>query len=320
MTDLARDETWHEWRSGGLGASDVAPLVGLSSWSSPYSVWAAKVGLIAPSPTSDRQAIGHAMEGVLAQLFTERTGLHVAGEQSWCEHPELSWPRCTVDGFVYASPADSNAVDPFNRLALGGFEAKTDGRFGWPDGIPPAYQCQAQWSMWVTGLQRWWVGVMFAGFRFEVFEIARDDLDVALLVKAATAFWHDHVVTGVPPAIDASDATRDALATVYPDHVPGVTVGLDGIVEQLVRRSELKGLLKGAEVELDRIENEIRAVLGDAEVGTVAGVPALTYRTAERRDIKAAAVREAAPWLAAQLETITRYRVLRTVAPKKEKP
>ena len=115
------------------------------------------------------------------------------------------------------------------------------------------------------------------------------------------------------------DATREALAVVFPDHVPGLTVGLDDMVDQLVRRSELKGLLKGAEAELDRIENEIRAALGDAEVGTVAGLPTLTYRTAERRVIKEAAVREAAPWLAAQLETVTRFRVLRTVTPKKEK-
>lgn len=41
--ERAERAEWLQWRRGGLGGSDIAGVLGLSPWSSPWSVWADKV-------------------------------------------------------------------------------------------------------------------------------------------------------------------------------------------------------------------------------------------------------------------------------------
>lgn len=277
---MSGDHEWHEWRRGGIGGSDIAGLLGLSSFSSPYKVWAEKVGLLEPTESTQRQRIGQRMEPVLAAEFHDATDLYVAGEQTQCTDPEASWRRCTIDGFV-------TDWDPFGLGfgdagdALGTVEFKTDGRFGWPDGVPANIRAQAVWQMGVTHLAMCWVVVMFAGFRVETFEIAWDLAareDWALMTERADAFWTDHVMTGEPPPMDGSDATSGALATIYPDHTPGVVVDLDDLADELTERADLKEAIKADKARLDEIENVLKARIGDAEQAAVGGIPILTYR------------------------------------------
>lgn len=294
---------WHEWRSQGIGGSDVAGLVLPGKWSSPWSIWASKVGLLPPSESTQRQRIGQRMEAVLAAEFEDaRPGLKVVGEQAWCEHPEHPWARCTVDGFAEDG-------DDLDGIRFGTVQFKTDARYGWPDGPPPTYRAQCIWEMGVTGMQQCFLAVMFGGFRFEVFDIAWDaaaQADWAVMFAAAERFWHDHVLTGVPPSIDGSDATTDALAAVYPDHIPGAVADLSGMADLLVERDDIKDHIKARKARLDQIENEIKARLGDAEVGEIGGVPIVTYRTQQRAEFVTKA---------------STYRVLRNApAPKKGKP
>ena len=40
---------WHAARATGIGGSDIAAIMGESSWKSPYDIWMAKTGQIASS-------------------------------------------------------------------------------------------------------------------------------------------------------------------------------------------------------------------------------------------------------------------------------
>lgn len=281
------DQDWHDWRAMGIGGSDIAGILGLSSYSSPYKVWAEKVGLLPPTESTQRQRIGQRMETVLAAELHEDTGLYVVGEQTWCEHPTIPWARATVDGFVVEHPAlDEYELRGGGVDALGTWQAKTDGRFGWPDGIPANIRAQCIWEIGVTQLGHCWLTVMFAGFRIEHFEIDWTDPDVAadwvLMLDRAATLWHDHIVTGTPPPVDGSDATTDALHRIYPTGQPDVTVELDDLVSVLEGREQMKAEIKARKKALDECDNTLRARLGDAEIGTVGGVPIVTYRTQTR--------------------------------------
>lgn len=274
MTDAFHDE-----RATGIGGSDVASIVGLSRHGSPYTVWARLVGLLPPSESTQRQVIGQELEGAIARLFHRETGLHVASEQMPVRHQRRRWARGFIDGLVFDGDVDEPCID----LALGGFEAKTDGRFGWSDGVPVDYQAQAQWYMLITGLERWWFGVLFAGFRFQTFELKADRADQRLLAYRAARLWYRHVLTGVPPPIDGSDATSDALRAIHPNHVEGETAELDGLADIIIERFDLKEVEADTKARLKVIDNTIRERLGDAEVGTLAGIPMFTYRASERK-------------------------------------
>jgi putative phage-type endonuclease len=285
VTDPNRDE-WLQWRKGGIGASEVPGILGLSSFASPWSIWASKAIPGMPvHETSERQQIGLDLEAAIATMFHRRTGLYVAGEQTWCTHKTETWARCTVDGFVFdsihgaAPPERPIRWAPGIDAALGIFQAKTDGRFGWPDGIPPGLQAQAQWEMYVTGAEREWFAVLHAGFKFEVYELERDQADIDYIVAKVRTFWFDHCLTGNPPEIDGSDATTRAIAEVWPAEIPGAKVDLDELADRIEQRRKLKEAIKSATAELDVIDNEIKAAMADDEIGCIDGVPVLTYRT-----------------------------------------
>lgn len=282
----AERDRWLQWRRGGIGGSDIPALMGLSRYASPWSLWAEKVGLLEPSETTQRQRIGQVLETAIAQLFHERTGLFSVGEQTMCTHPDRPVAQCTVDGFVTETPLPYDDDGSVLDLALlGTHQIKTDGRFGWPDGVPVNIRAQCVWEMGVTGQQHCWLSVLFAGFGFEVFEIDWDadaERDWQLMLDTAEKFWADFVVTGNPPPIDDSDATADAVRAVWPEHLPGAVVKLDGMLDQLDRRLQLQAQIKRSKAELQQIDSELRAALADAEIGTVNDVPVLTYRTSER--------------------------------------
>lgn len=272
---------WLRWRRGGIGGSDIGALLGLSNYASPWSLWADKVGLLPADEQSQRQRIGHRMEAVLADEFHDDTGLWVIGAQTWCQHPDHPEFRCTVDGFVAEHPQVTD-----RSLMLGTWQAKTDARYAWPDDEPPpAIRAQCVWEMGVVGLEHCWLTVMFGGFRLHTYEIdwdadARGDWE--LMVDRAGRFWHEHVVTGIPPAVDGSDATAAALRTVYPDHTPGEHVDITDLADLVAERAELKATERATGRRLKQIDNEIKAAIGDAEVASVDGAPVFTYRTSER--------------------------------------
>ena len=70
LTDV--DAAFHAERRTGIGGGDVAALVGLSRYGSPYSVWARLVGLLHPTPETPRQTIGHELEPVIAAYRDRR--------------------------------------------------------------------------------------------------------------------------------------------------------------------------------------------------------------------------------------------------------
>ena len=220
MTADTDDHAWLEWRRGGIGGSDIGALLGLSTFASPWSLWADKVGLIPPSETTERQRIGHRMETVLAGEYYDRTGLIVAAQQKWCTHPEYPWARCTIDGF--ATDPNAGSDEPVAVV-----EFKTDARRNWADGVPPGIRAQCIWQMGVTGVHHAHLVVMHAGFNVDVHDIDWDQADWEFMLDRANRFWTEHVVTGTPPPVDGTNATDDAIAAVWPTHQPDATVDVD---------------------------------------------------------------------------------------------
>lgn len=257
-------QAWHEWRRGGVGGSDIAALIGLSNYASPTSLYYEKTGALEDrDEDTDRQRIAKRMESVLAAEFNDRTDLFVVGEQTWCEHPVYSWARCTVDGFVADTPYGSAGAA--GELSLGTCQMKTDGRFGWPDGIPANIRAQCTWEMGVTELRHCWLIVMFAGFRVEVFEIDWNDdaiSDWAFMLEAARSFWFDHIMLGTPPPVDDHWATTEALTEVY--HDPDGMLDADDAARQLVATVQrAMTITAAAEATEKRWKNELRALLAD---------------------------------------------------------
>jgi len=301
-------DDWHEWRAQGVGGSDIAALVGLSRYASPTSLYYEKTGqLNGDREDTERQRIGRRMEGLLAEEFHDRTGLYCMSAQTTWAHPTYPFARCTVDGLAY----EGDDID--DRSPLGVIEFKTDGRFSWPDGIPPNIRAKCVWEMGVTDSPMSWLVVMFAGFRIQVYEIPFDNDaadDWLFMLATATEFW-GHVTAGEPPPADDHEATTRALEAVHePD--PTLELDADDYSRELVDRlAAAKATTKAAKATEDTLSNELRAVLGDAVDLVAAGRVIASWRPQTAGRVDVAELRRAHPDLVADFTRETESRVLR---------
>lgn len=277
---------WLAWRREGIGASEIAAVVGLSPWQSPLALYLRKIGELPDTEPNTAMQLGNDLEPFVADQFHKRTGLHVTGEQTWCVHPELSFARCTVDGFVVESP--SSLVSD----ALGVFEAKTTGNLDRFDPLPTHVELQVQWQMFVTDQQHAWVtafGATQGGLDVRVIEVVRDETAIQRVLPIVTEFWQ-RVLDRVPPPVKAyhpSDA-RD-LAAAFDEPEPESSVELDDVSDMIDELRLRKAEAKQLEASIGQIENALKARLGDAEAGTLDGEPVVTWKpvTSTRFDSKA---------------------------------
>ncbi len=263
-TEPDRRADWLQWRKQGIGASDIAGVLGISPWASPWSVWADKVGLLPESESNGPQEYGKRAEPMIRQWFTDDTGLAtLAGEELWISNPDRP--------FILATPDDAVGEGPNSTLAdaLGGLEMKAElGRSRWVE-IPSHYQTQGQWQMAATGWDRVWFAVLH-GFSFETYVLERDQSDIDFMVERAEQFWTEHVLTGNPPPVDGHDATTSALAAAYPD-ASDVAADLAEHAETFRSLINAKTAKKAIEGEVKKLSNQIREAMGECEFAEIDG-------------------------------------------------
>lgn len=322
---IDRDQ-WLAWRRTGLSATDAAKIIGLSPWGTPWTVWANKVGLIDDTDVevTDAMEFGSRAEPMLAAWLYDRTGIYTIGAQTHVTHPGRPWMLATVDGYAADHPAATIAD------AIAGVEIKTtsDSADEWKQSIPLHYQAQAQWQMACTGLPATIMPTLHLAFgrlQFEVHTIARDEEDIAMLTAAGERFWHDHVLAGIAPDVDASQATSTALGAAWAEHtVDDAVEADDDLVATVANLRDAKAQAKALDEQITYLENVVKAALAD-RTELVAGVDAkgrpvrlATWKPQERHGLDVPALKARYPRACARFGTVTTSRVLRLTKPKGE--
>lgn len=265
-TDLVVPSARAEWlqrRRRGVGSSDVAQILGLSPWGSPYACWLEKVSDRPENEPTDDMTFGRYAEAMVLAWFTDHTGLVVKNQQLEVQHQDYAHFIATLDGTAH----ESLAGDEILSTAIGVVEAKStrDSEEEWAAGIPIQYRIQTTWQLIVTGMSHAFVPTLhrFSG-RFHLYEVELDQADVDYVVPRVTEWWERYVVTGNPPPIDDSLATTRALKEQWP--TPEGTVDADEPARELVARLHAhKAMAKVTERNIDQAENELRALLADRE-------------------------------------------------------
>lgn len=285
-TKLAKPK-WLITRRGGVGGSDAAAVLGLApeSWGSRYGVWADKTGLIpAVELDSDPVKWGTRLEEAIGLGFAEDTGIEVMRYRPMLRSKEWPWMMVNLD-FV-------------TKDGLAVVEVKNVGHFmgdEWEnDQVPVWYYVQVQHEMAVTGLQAAWIAVLIGGQDPRYIRVERADVFIEDMVAQEKEFW-DLVDSMTPPEVDGSKATTKALAAQYPKPVEGSIIELDTeAMALLAMRANLKADAKTVGTELVAVENELRAILADAETGTYNGQTVVTYKQVNKKayEVKASSHRQ----------------------------
>lgn len=264
LDELTRTEWLDLRRSTGIGGSDVAALLGLSPWSSPYALWLDKTGRKPPEDNSTmRLRAGHFLEPfVISEAEIKHPDLHVSRAPYMLGHPDHRELFVDVDGLAVSN----------ERRARGGFEAKTTEQtmaHHWSDGVPSFYETQAYHSLEVTGLDWWMVAVMIGlgSQPLQTYVIERNEAIQAAIKTATLEWWQTHVVEGQPPAVDGSAATTEALSMIQANQ--GAVKVLEGedlaaISDGFRQLAHDAALIADAEATTDTFKNQLRFFMDDA--------------------------------------------------------
>lgn len=216
---FADRDTWIKGRRIGLGSSDVAAILGVSPYRSGWDIYLERVLDRRPPPDARREkyyARGHREEPRILEDYADEVGAAVMPLQ-----------RVIVEG-----PAPL-AVSPDSFVALDGEwglgECKTDRTFAWG----PSGTVIERWSPAARELVREdhaaqvYSQLIATGLPFGVLAVRRDMDDLRHFVMIAderlqtrmlerlSAWWQRHVVEGIAPENDGSEACAKAKERLY---------------------------------------------------------------------------------------------------------
>lgn len=248
-----------EERRRGLGATDVASLVGVAQYRTPIDVYLEKTGQSPPQEQTWRMRLGQLFEDAIADAYAESTGRKLArtGVVVHKRYP-----------YLYAHP-DRKVIGEPGLVEI----KKTRWAFG--EEPPVGYRVQAQFQMALTG--RLWCDIAsFSGDDIDVHRVERDQELIDSLIEAAVAFWTDNVQAGVPPEVDGTDAYRRYLAALHEPTEEERTA----TSEQVLLLDELRDIQAQSKVleESERlIKNRLAEQMGSASK-LIAPQGSVTYR------------------------------------------
>lgn len=265
-------EEWLAERNKSLGGSDVGAVLGMNTYSSPYTIWAEKTGKLPPFEGNEWTRLGNDLEGYVAQRFSEASGLKLINDSAtWRndKHPHL---HANFDRKVVGMKAgvECKLTSEMNAKKY------KDGEF------PDRFYAQCVEYLCVTEFERWYLAVLIYGKGIKIYQMTRipndavpewcessvyvSDGEIEALAKATAEFWNNYVLTNTPPLADGSDSTSETIRTIYPES-NGDTVSLIAFESDLQQYKHLASLEEDYKKMKNEVANRIKVYMGDASKG-----------------------------------------------------
>lgn len=247
-------------RSQGISGTEIAGLLGMSPYATPFSIYSRKLGLVPPLEQNERMKMGKMLEPIVVKLFEEETGESVQWKDELVAHPKEPLVIGTPDGYV---------VHPKSDKLDAGFEAKTAGldrAHEWGDEgtdyVPQHYLLQCQYYAMLTGLPTWHLAALIGGNQFRRYELKADEELQAYMLDAVRKFWRDHILPRNPPDIDATDEAKQYLLQRYPSPTEGIREATTDEDELVVGILQTRKELKFLEERKETLQNKLKDSIG----------------------------------------------------------
>lgn len=200
-------EEWHAIRANGIGGSEIAAIMGLSPWTSKFTLWHRKKGTLDAESENSGMEWGTRLEDVIARKFGET-------------HPEYrvrrggTW-RSTLRPWQIANP-DRLLVRSLLEVKTANANASWEWGEHLSDTIPVHYRCQVMWYMDCLGVDYAWVAVLIGGSDYREYRIGYDINEAQLMRQAADEFMVS-LDLDERPDIDDSDSTYSTVRELNPN-------------------------------------------------------------------------------------------------------
>ena len=267
---IIRPKDHAEWlaeREKGIGASEVAAILGLSPWETPFSLWLKKTKQVDPEPENFAMRRGHYLEDAVVQWWQDETGekvIKASAADIIYVHPLYPFMRVTPDRIVRG------------RKKM--VEVKSTS--GYMEEIPDHYLAQCIYQMYVTDIHAEDLAYIQGDLTFGRFEVEYDAEFASFIAEKVSEFWYENVIGGKEPdAITVSD-----FALKGSD--PGTTIEADDeYFAKILSLRTLNRALAKDEAEVELYKDAIKLFMGENESITYKGQVLATWKTGAKSRI-----------------------------------
>lgn len=265
-------EEWLQHRQSGIGSSEVATIVGLNPWETPYQLWRRKLGIDPPKQETFAMKAGHYLEDAVAQFWHDETGQDII-------------KRSAVDWIIVNAEKPYMRVSPDRTYWLAGMphsndnkgilECKTTQMSIDPDDIPKHWFCQVQYQLGVAELEQGSLAWLCSGREFGYKNLSLVPDFYGWLIEEVERFWTDNIQGKQEPT---AANVQDVLLK-YNRHTDGKIVEVnDEIFAAYKSLKELKDELSSIEERKAELEDKIKLGFGDAEAISYGGQTIATWK------------------------------------------
>jgi len=279
-----------EQRKHGIGASEVAAILGLDENRPPLDVYCEKKGIIPPFEGNNLTEIGLELEEFAARKYAEKSGLLDAEEVALLNPRKtyaIDWKMATPDRLVVTS--GDEIVRGLEAKTISVYQEKFWGKDGSQE-IPEKFYCQIVWQMHVLDVDKWDVVVVFRNSaEIRVYHFIRNRETEEKLIERITDFKEnilpiDNFVEAAKILVDWTEASKRTLARMFPaERTPLITAD-DEASELAVKLSEKKEILEAAGDDAREYENKLKAIIGEA-AGLEGPWGRITWKKSKDREV-----------------------------------
>lgn len=265
-------EEWLQVRKKGIGSSEIATIVGLNPWETPYQLWRRKLGIDPPKEENFAMRAGHYLEDAVAQFWHYETGQDIikASAGDWLI-------RDDERPFLQVSPDRTYwlAGMTHNNTNKGILECKTTQKSIDADNLPKHWFCQVQYQLGVAGLQQGSLAWLCSGREFGYKDLAFVPDFYGWLVEEAEKFWKDNVEgRQEPSAVSAQD-----VLLKYNRHTDGKVLEVgDDVFRDYQDLKDVRREIDALEERKETLEGRIKLAFGDAEAISYGGDTLATWK------------------------------------------
>jgi len=262
---------WLEERRRGVGGSDIAAIMGLSPFKTPYQVYQEKRKEVADWEGNAATDWGKRMEPAIRQWYSDETGRSVRLPEKIMYHSKYPFMLASLDGFT----DDRRVVEiKTSRISKGWGEPGTNE-------IPDYYVLQVQHYMVVTGFEVTDVPVSIGGGSPVLYEVPEDKELQEMITDACADFWQ-RVVDGRPPE---PVTYEDAVQRFGRSEAQGVIIASENALQDIMSLKDIRARMKSLESAEEEIKANLIIALGESgdTLSSSDGTPLLTYKLGKGR-------------------------------------
>lgn len=265
-------EEWLQYRKSGIGSSEVATILGLNPWETPYQLWRRKMGLEEPKAENFAMRAGHYLEDAVSRFWSDETGREIIKRSAidWLiQSDQRPYLQVSPDRTYWLSGLPKNAANK------GILECKTTQMRIDPDDLPKHWFCQVQYQLGVAELQQGSLAWLCSGREFGYKDIALVPDFFAWQVEEVERFWVDNILGKREP--DAQ--TVEDVLLKYNRHTGGKVIEVsDEIFKAYQDLKAVREQIDGLAERKEELEARIKLCFGDAEAISYGGQTLATWK------------------------------------------